>query len=540
MSLATVGLALLVSAPLFAASQGTPLGVPQPLFPPNNWWNTDISSAPVDTNSANFIQFVGPTKALHPDFGGDAGGGDVYGFPVIVVGGTQPKKTVSFTNWPDQSDGVDHTTGQSFPFYPVPDEAISLNGWVEGGQPGTVDRRGSEDRHILIVDQTNNRLYELYNVWFNGTNWEAASGAHYYMNRNDRRPDTWTSADAAGLAILPGLVRYEEVYGPHEIGHALRMTVRTTNGYVYPASHRAGSTSGALPMGARLRLKAGKDLSGFPADVQKILRAMKKYGLIVADNGTDMYISGTYDTRWNNDVLNPQFGKLKASDFDVIQLGWAPSVAPVVDLPSSVAVGQVVDTNVTAYDVNGNVASGYRGTIQFTSTDGAATLPPPYTFTAADAGTHRFPASVTLRTTGAQLLTVADSAAPTITGSRRTTVTSTLSSFVTATYWACFHYTSKSAADAHVLSRNYDATLVSTGYSDYPYVVIERWVCGSCAQNPEPLFTAQPCPPGTIPGANERIATGTDGTTLLVRRLVAGGSALKQPLPAAANGDRIR
>lgn len=529
MSRAAIALAFLLSTPLFAASQGTPLGVPQPLFPANNWWNTDVSAAPVDGNSANFITFIGATKGLHPDFGGDAGGGDVYGFPVIVVNGTQPKKTITFTNWPDQSDGVDHTTNQSFPFYPVPDEAISLTGWVEGGQPGTTDQRSTQDRHILMVDQTNNRLYELYNVWFNGTNWEAASGAHYYMNRNDRRPDTWTSADAAGLAILPGLVRYEEVYGPHEIGHALRMTVRTTNGYVYPASHRAGSSAGALPMGARLRLKSTKDLSTFPADVQKIFRAMKKYGLIVADNGTDMYISGTYDTRWNNDILNPQFAKLKASDFEVIQLGWAPSVAPVLALPAAVAVGQTIDTSVTAYDVNGNVAAGYRGTVWFSSTDAVSTLPAQYTFTAADAGTHRFPASVTLRTAGAQSVTVTDLATPTITNTRRTMVTTTVQSFAISTVWACFHYASKSAADAHVLARNYDATLVATGYSDYPYVVIERWVCGGCAQNPEPLFTANPTPPGTTPGPNERIAVGTDGTTLLVQRPGAGGQAPWRP-----------
>jgi hypothetical protein len=354
----------------------------------------------------------------------------------------------------------------------------------------------------------------------------AGSGAHFYMNRNDRRPDTWTSADAAGLAILPGLVRYEEVNGPFEIGHALRMTVRTTNDYVYPASHHAGSTAGALPMGARLRLKANKDISTFPADVQKIFRAFKKYGLIVADNGTDMYISGTYDTRWSNDVLNPAFSGLKASDFDVIQLGWAPAAAPVVDILPTTGTGRAADTNVTVYDVNGNVATGYRGTLQFTSTDGAATLPAPYTFTAADAGTHRFPAAVTMRTLGPQLVTVTDTATPTITGSRRTTVTSTLSAVVTTTYWACFQYASKSSADAHVLSKNYDATLVATGYADYPYVVIERWICGGCGQSPAPLFTAVACPPGTIPGPNDRLATGTDGTLLLVQRPSVSGAAV--------------
>jgi hypothetical protein len=145
------------------------------------------------------------------------------------------------------------------------------------------------------------------------------------MNVNGRRPDTWTSADAAGLAILPGLVRYDEAFGTADIGHAFRVTVRSTNGYVYPASHRAGSTANALPMGARLRLKASKDLSGYRPEVQRIFRAMQRYGLIVADNGSDMYISGTFDTRWNNSVLNPAFASLTASDFDVIQLGWKPA-----------------------------------------------------------------------------------------------------------------------------------------------------------------------------------------------------------------------
>src|SRR5258706_12326962 len=232
---------LFVSIPLPAATQGGAIPVPLPLFPANNWWNTDVSNAPLDANSANFIQFIGLTKGLHPDFGGDAGGGDVYGFPFILVDGTQAKKTVTFTDFGDQSDGVDHDTNQSFPFYPIPDEAITMNGWVEGGQPGNIDQRADADRHVLIVDKTNNTLYELYNVWYTGSNWEAASGAFFDMNTNHRRPDTWTSADAGGLAILPGLVRFDEVAGPDEIRHALRVTVRSTNGYVYPASHEAGS-----------------------------------------------------------------------------------------------------------------------------------------------------------------------------------------------------------------------------------------------------------------------------------------------------------
>src|SRR5450759_3674788 len=147
------------------------------------------------------------------------------------------------------------------------------------------------------------------------------------MNTNNRRPDGWTSADAAGLSILAGLVRYDEVYGPDEVAHAFRVTVRSTNGYVYPASHRAGSTSGALPMGARLRLKPSKDISSFPEPLRRVFQAMKTYGLIVADNGTDMYVSGTYDTHWDNDILNPAFIAVKAGDFDVVQLGWQPRAA---------------------------------------------------------------------------------------------------------------------------------------------------------------------------------------------------------------------
>ena len=165
-------------------------------------------------------------------------------------------------------------------------------------------------------------------MFWDGSRWNAGSGAFFDLTKNNRRPDGWTSADAAGLAILPGLVRYDEVYGPDEINHAFRVTVRSTNGYVYPASHRAGSTSGALPMGARLRLKAGKDISGYPAPVQKIFRAMKKYGLIVADNGSDLYVSGGFDTRWDNGILNPAFHSLRGSDFEVVQLGYQPPATP--------------------------------------------------------------------------------------------------------------------------------------------------------------------------------------------------------------------
>jgi hypothetical protein len=321
----SICLALATGASLAAATLGGPLPTPLPLFPPNNWWNLDISSAPIDPGSAGFIAFIndGGTRRLHPDFGGNASPGsvDIYGFPYIVVEGTEAKKAVQFQYW-DESDGVNQSTGQGIPFYPIPDEAITQAHWIEGGEPGNVDRRSVADRHMLIVDRDNRDLYELYNVFHDGTRWRAGSGAFFDLDANHRRPEGWTSADAAGLAILPGLVRYDEAFGTAEIQHAFRVTVRSTNGYVYPASHRAGSTSGALPMGARLRLKASRDLSGFTPDVQRIFRAMQRYGLIVADNGSDMYISGTYDTRWNNDVLNPAFRSLTANDFDVVLLGY--------------------------------------------------------------------------------------------------------------------------------------------------------------------------------------------------------------------------
>lgn len=302
---------------------------PPPLGLATNWWNTDISAAPVAAGSAGFIAYIGSAQPLHPDFGGTlADGVSIYGIPYIVVDASQPKKTVQFAQ-PGESDGVDHSTQTSYPFYPIPDAAITQPHWIEGGDPGNIDDTASQDRHMLIVDRDNRFLYELYNVFWDGAQWTAYSGAFFDLKTNDRRPDGWTSADAAGLAILPGLVRYDEVFGSDEIRHAFRFTTRHTKGYTYPASHLAGlQDPPAPPMGARLRLKAGKDISGYAPEIQKIFRAMKRYGLIPADNGTDMYVGGTWDDRWNNDVLNPGFGSLTASDFEVISLGWQPPLAP--------------------------------------------------------------------------------------------------------------------------------------------------------------------------------------------------------------------
>lgn len=301
-----------------AQQRGGELPRPLPLFPPNNWWNADISGAPVDRNSSAYIAFIGAGKGLHPDFGGDSGDDEapIYGMPYVVVPGTQPLVPVTF-EYDDESD-----VGP----YPIPEEAKTEQRWIEGGLAGS-DPRAQGDRHMLIVDKDRRILFELYALRWTGR-WEAGSGAIFPLDANARRPDGWTSADAAGLAILPGLVRYDEVYGPDPIRHAFRVTVRSTNGYVFPASHDAGSTNGALPMGARLRLKAGKDISSYPEPLRKIFQAMKTYGLLVADNGTDLYVTGTYDTRWDNDLLNPAFAALKASDFEVVQLGWQPQDVP--------------------------------------------------------------------------------------------------------------------------------------------------------------------------------------------------------------------
>ena len=185
--LAVTAATLLIEA---SSTQGGPLPGPLPLFPPDNWWNLDISNAPVDPASDSYISFIGPTRGMHPDFGGDVSPGstEIYGFPYAVVDGSLTKQTVQF-QYADESDGVDHTTGVSFPFYPIPDEAITEAHRIEGGDPGNVDLRSSSDRHLLIVDRDNKFLYELFNVFYDGSQWLAGSGAFFDMTTNDRRPD---------------------------------------------------------------------------------------------------------------------------------------------------------------------------------------------------------------------------------------------------------------------------------------------------------------------------------------------------------------
>jgi hypothetical protein len=272
------------------------------LFPADNPWNQDISAAPVDPNSDNLIASIGLNTAFHPDFG-TTWAGAPNGIPYVVVSGAQGRVPITFTAYGGESDPGP---------YPVPTDAP-----IEGG-PG-----GTGDRHVLVVDRDNWKLYELYSAYPTGAGWNAASGAVFDLNSNILRPAGWTSADAAGLPIFPGLARYDEVFGQKEIAHALRFTAQhTRRAYVWPARHFASSdpNPNLPPMGMRVRLKASFDISGYTPAMQVILRALRKYGMILADNGSNWYVSGAPDPRWSDDELST-LKALKGSDFEVVQMG---------------------------------------------------------------------------------------------------------------------------------------------------------------------------------------------------------------------------
>ena len=270
-----------------------------PLFPANNIWNARVDSLPVHSRSSQWISSIGSTDTFHMDFGSGiwppTTGGPI-GIPYNAVAGSSVTKyTVDFY-YPDDSDAGP---------YPIP-----ANPNIEFGS----------DHHILVVDTETCTLYETYDMSFSGGQWSGGSGAIWSMNSNTLRPNTWTSADAAGLPILPGLVRYEEVASGN-INHAIRFTANATNSFIWPARHLTSGTEGVLtstpPMGARFRLKASYDISGFSPEMQVILRAMKEYGIILADNGSDWYVSGAPSESWDNDMLHT-LDVLKGSDFEAV------------------------------------------------------------------------------------------------------------------------------------------------------------------------------------------------------------------------------
>ena len=271
-----------------------------PLFPANNVWNARVDNLPVDPNSNAYINSIGTNIGLHPDFGAGEWDGGPIGIPYNVVPGNQPPVEVTF-NYDGESDPGP---------YPIPSNPLIEGGPNSGG-----------DRHVLIVDSGHCILYELFSAYPqpNGS-WHAGSGAIFPLYSNDLRPETWTSADAAGLPILPGLVRYDEVVAG-QIKHALRFTAEDTRkAYIWPARHYASDITdpGVPPMGQRFRLKASFDVSGFSPEVQVLLNALKIYGMFLADNGGAWYISGVPDERWDNDTLVPELRQVKGSDFEAV------------------------------------------------------------------------------------------------------------------------------------------------------------------------------------------------------------------------------
>lgn len=271
------------------------------IFPPDNPWNQAIDKEPVDPLSDRFIASIGSNLPLHPDFG-FVYQGQAVGIPYCITTPDTPLVPVTF-EYADQSDQGPYK--------------IPLDAPIEGGPDG------SGDRHLIVVDRHSHKLYELFLAYPTETGYKAGSGAIYDLRSNKLRPAGWTSADAAGLPIFPGLARYEEVAERKAIRHALRFTVkRTRRAYVPPARHFASRSKDPVlpPMGMRVRLKASYDISGFPPSARVILQGLKTYGMILADNGGDWFVSGAPDSRWNSREINA-LKQVRGSDFEVVRMG---------------------------------------------------------------------------------------------------------------------------------------------------------------------------------------------------------------------------
>jgi hypothetical protein len=285
---------LVVSAP----ATGTTAAGGCPIFPADNVWHADVSGLPVRADSGALIAAIGDDASVHPDFGSGVWDGGPIGIPITKVAAGQPVVKVTFVYSAESDKGG----------YPIPRDAT-----IEGGP------QSDGDRHVIVWDTGRCKAYEVFAAYPQSDgSWRAGSGAIFDLRSNALRPKGWTSADAAGLSILAGLVRYEEVAAGH-IDHAIRVTVpRSADAFVWPARHSASDRSGTLPpMGLRLRLKASVDLSPLPRQARIVAEAMKKYGVIVADNGSPWYISGAPDARWSNDALHA-LGGLHGNDFEVV------------------------------------------------------------------------------------------------------------------------------------------------------------------------------------------------------------------------------
>jgi hypothetical protein len=264
-----------------------------PIFPADNIWNTRVDSLPVHLMSTAWIDSIGREEGFHTDFGSGEWDGGPIGIPYNVVSGSSVEKETLEFYYQDESDADP---------YPLP-----LDPLLEYGS----------DHHVLVVDTDTCTLYEVYDASVDNGQWSGGSGAVWDLNSNALRPETWTSADAAGLPILPGLVRYEEIVAG-EIRHALRFTAEETAGYIWPARHHTSDArDGIPPMGARFRLKADYDISGFPPEMQVILQAMKTYGIMLADNGSNWYVTGAPNERWDNDMLH-LLDVLTGDDFEAV------------------------------------------------------------------------------------------------------------------------------------------------------------------------------------------------------------------------------
>jgi len=287
------------------------------IYPADNPWNRDVSADPVDTDAmARVMPNMLPTTALHPDWGLRSDGD---GIPFTVVSGGAKLPMSFVASWgPSESDPLAGCSGSRF-CYPIPENAL-----IEGGPSAPSDA----DRHVLVLDTTgapnNCTLYELYHAFPNGAGWTADNGAIFHLGSDALRTDGWTSADAAGLPVLPGLVRYDEAMSG-EIKHAIRFTMHSTfNGYIHPATHAAGLSNSAEPaMGLRMRLKAGVDISKFKGPMLAVVKAMKKYGIILADNGSNWYITGESNDAWASqmDAVVSQMRLLHGSDFEIVKSG---------------------------------------------------------------------------------------------------------------------------------------------------------------------------------------------------------------------------